>query len=154
MQNSFPLSRDLNPWPLNMEEKKLCRKGEIRKEPRNCSHWPPGLEEVTILLIPTLFKLIWSMYIHQSCHPAFELTAPRYRGRLMTIIWNWNINRSVSFLLPMKKKVEIVCPNQSNYNSLAQSRQQPFRECLPAMTSDLEKLLLHKNPFCCFNWVW
>ena len=41
------------------------------------SHWPPGAEEVTILLIATIFKLFGSMYIHQNSRAIASLIATR-----------------------------------------------------------------------------
>ena len=48
--------------------------------PLNGSHWPP---EVTILLISTLSKMIWSVYIHQSSRATAVLTALPYQDRLV-----------------------------------------------------------------------
>ena len=150
MQNSFPLSRDLNPWPL------IWKKRSCAERVRN-----PGIVAIGLQgLKRSLF--CWyqpSSSLSEAC------TSNRVAIQLLNLQphatgagwWQLSeteisINQLVSCCL-WKKQVEIVCPNQSNYNSLAQSRQQPFRECLPVMTSDLEKLLLHKNPFCCFNWA-
>ena len=47
----------------------------------NGSHLPPGIVEVTILLIATLYKLIRSVYIYQSSCPTAEIITPRYQGR-------------------------------------------------------------------------
>ena len=45
------------------------------------SHWPPGLEEVTILLIVAISKLI-----HQSSRATASLKALRYQDWLVSFL--------------------------------------------------------------------
>ena len=84
----------------------------------NGSHWPPGLEDVTILLIATLSKLICSMYIHENlCWTNFaglgvwthDLLLCKGEGRKVRLL-NSNLNRCVSLEVficyrPMEEKL-------------------------------------------------
>ena len=54
--------------------------------PPEGDHWPPGLEEVTFLLIATISKLIGSSYVHQSICATAAPTALLYQDRLRSIV--------------------------------------------------------------------
>ena len=80
-------------------------------------HWPPGQDQVTILLRITISKLIWNMLIHHSSHATASLMFLRNQDRLeQTVYWKESTiscHESIPFSMNKNEAFFHVCSSHS-----------------------------------------